>query len=63
MTTEMEERRMRERVKVDFFKELSTQELIKELKGREDIEVIDCKEEDLIGPYYVDDEIIIKFSR
>ena len=54
---------MRERVKVDFFKELSTQELIKELKGREDIEVIDCKEEDLIGPYYVDDEIIIKFSR
>ncbi|WP_176714161.1 hypothetical protein [Orenia metallireducens] len=54
---------MRERIKVDFFKELSTKELIKELKGREDIEVIDCKEEDLIGPYHVSDEIIIKFGK
>ncbi|WP_176714139.1 hypothetical protein [Orenia metallireducens] len=54
---------MRERVKVNFFKELSTEELIKELKGREDIEVIDCKEEDLIGPYHVSDEIIIKFNK
>ncbi|TDX48299.1 hypothetical protein [Orenia marismortui] len=40
---------------------VDSEEIIDLLKDREDVEVIDCKEEDLIGPYYVSgDEVIIK---